>query len=109
MDKLITEMSPEEFNSVIDRYLERQKEETDDLPASVFFEALGNIFSAEAQNVEETIVLHGQVVGSQLELYLPAVEPREYVMVNDNEILVDNLRLVIDLVDNEVEGPNEMS
>lgn len=98
MDKLITEMSSEEFNTVIDRYLERQKEETNDLPAEVFFEALQNIFSAEAQNVEETIVLDGQVVGSQLELSLPVVEPREYVMVRDNEILVDNLRLVIHLV-----------
>ena len=98
MDKLITEMSTEEFDTVIDRYLERQKKETNDLPAEVFFEALRNIFSAEAQNVEETIVLDGQLVGSQLELSLPAVESREHVMVRDNEILVDNLRLVIDLV-----------
>ncbi|MGB0387734.1 MAG: hypothetical protein ACPGWR_23195 [Ardenticatenaceae bacterium] len=98
MDKLITEMSPEEFDAVIDKYIERESQDTGELPAEVFFEALQNIFSAEAQNVEETIILDGEVVGSQLELYLPDIEQGNYVMVRDNEILVDNLRIVIDLV-----------
>ena len=75
------------------------------MPAPVFYQALQNIFSTEAQKAEQTIVLHGEVIGSQLQLYVPAVEPRDYVMVHDNEILVDNLRLVIDLVDIQVEGP----
>ncbi len=97
MYKPLTETSSLEFDTGIDDD-EWQALYGEDLPATVFYQALRDIFSAEAQNGEDTIVLHGQVVGSQLQLHLPAVEPRDYVMVRDNEILANNLRLVIDLV-----------
>ncbi len=63
-DKLITEMSAEEFDAVIEAYIERETQDLGAIPAPVFFEALHDIFRVEP--MEETIELHGQVVGSQL-------------------------------------------
>jgi hypothetical protein len=46
-DKLISEMSPEEFESVIDAYIERETQDMGELPAPLFYEALHNIFSSD--------------------------------------------------------------
>ena len=112
MDKPILEMTPEELNAYIDKKnMERQNQQSDELPPPLFYRVMqDDFFSIRAQKAEKTIVLHGQVVGSQLQLYVPAVEAREDVTVNDNEIVLDNLnlRLVIDLFDDELDDPDAL-
>ena len=109
MHKSVTETSP------LTAYMEQKKmapKEHDKRPSQqrspLFYPVIRDIFSIEAQKAEKTIVLHGQVVGSQLQLCLPAVESGADVMVNDNEIILDGLRLVIDLIDDDIDGLNAL-
>lgn len=97
-DKLMTEMSAEEFDAMIEKRLERDSQDMGDLPAPLFYQALRDFFSVAKDNVEETFDLHCEVVDSQLTLHLPAVEQRDYVMVRNNEIIIDNLRLVLHMM-----------
>ena len=96
MDKLISQMSTEEFDAVIDQYIERESQDMDEMPAPIFYQALRDIFSTS--QVEETVELQGNVVDSQLELL-----PKESVMglpgvvIRGNEIIVNQLRFVIHL------------
>lgn len=94
MDKLITEMSGEEYGAVIDKYIERESRDMDEIAAPLFYQALQDIWGLE--RVEETIELEANLVDGQLQLLLP--EPGEDlsgIAVHDNEIIVDNLRFVI--------------
>jgi len=96
MDKPIIEMTPEELNAMIDSYHEQQGQKNGEPPASLFYNSREDIFGLE--KVEETIPLHGQIVESQLQLHLPMQEARPDVEVHDNQIIIDNLRVVIHLV-----------
>ena len=52
-------MSDEEFDLLIDQYIERGTQETDDLDAEIFFEALGDFISAWLEpNIELNPKLH---------------------------------------------------
>ena len=109
MHKSVTEISPltaymEQKKTAAKEHYKRPSQQRSPL----FYPVIRDIFSIEAQKAEKTIVLHGQVVGSQLQLCLPAVESGADVMVNDNEIILDGLRLVIDLVDDDVDGLNAL-
>jgi hypothetical protein len=91
-EKLITEMSREEFDAVIDAYIERETQDLGELLAPVFYQTLREILSAEA--IEETIELQAELEGNRLILH-PPVPPPPLVMVHDNEIVVNNVRLII--------------
>ncbi len=47
MSKLITEISPAEFEAIIDKFIERETQDMGELPEDVFFQALRNIGSEE--------------------------------------------------------------
>ena len=91
-EKLTSKMSCEEFDTVIDAYIERETQDTGELSAPVFYQTLRDVLSAEA--VEETIDLQGELEGDRLRLH-PPVPPLPLVIVHDNEIVVNNIRLVI--------------
>lgn len=96
MDKLISEMSTEEFDAVIDQYIERESQDMDEIPAPIFYQALRDIFTVP--EVEETVELQGHVVDSQLQL-LPkeSVFTLPGVVIRGNEIIVNQIRFVINL------------
>lgn len=97
-EKLITEMSYGEFESLINSYIDRSAHEADEMPASTFFELL---FEQVARRVEETVEVEGDIVGDQLLLRVPAgVETA--VQVRGNEILVGNQRIVVRLKNGDV-------
>jgi hypothetical protein len=97
-EKLITDMSYGEFESLIDSYIDRSAQEGDEMPAATFFELL---FEQAARRVKETIEVEGDIVGDQLILRVPAgVETA--VQVRGNEILVGNQRIVVRLKDGDV-------
>jgi hypothetical protein len=97
-EKLITEMSYGEFESLVDNYIDRSAQVDDEMPASTFFELL---FEQAARRVKETIEVEGDIVGDQLILRVPpGVETA--VQVRGNEILVGNQRIVVRLKDGDV-------
>ena len=85
-------MSTREFDAIINAYIERETQDTGELPAPVFYQTLRDIFSAES--VEETIELRGELVGDRLRLH-PSVPMPSVVTVHGNEIVVNNIRFVI--------------
>ena len=91
-EKRVTEMDPEEFDAIIESYIEREAREVGEITAPLFYEALEEIFAAEPTS--ETVELEGHVVGSQLQLH-PAAGDVPGVSVRDNEIVVNNIRFVI--------------
>lgn len=91
-NRLITEMTNEEFDSIIDTYIEHETQNTGELPAPLFYQTLRDIFSPES--VRETVELQGELVGDRLKLYQP-VPVSPVVTVHDNEIVVNDIRFVI--------------
>jgi len=74
MNRLITEMSTDEFDTVIDAYIERETRDTGDLPAPLFYQTLRDIFGKVAELPGEetsiqsrfTIALERVAAGSRL-------------------------------------------
>ena len=75
MDQLISEISTDEFDTIIDQYIERESQDMDEIEAPIFYQALRDIFTVS--EVEETVELQGNVVDSQLELL-----PKESIWLN---------------------------
>lgn len=97
--KRITDIETVEFDTLIDDFIERETEDTGELSAPLFYEALEAIF--EEPTEATTVELQAQVVGSQLQLALPeSILPG--VEVHDNEIAVNNIRFVIHLMPAEM-------
>ena len=48
----ITEMSSEEFEAIIEAYIERESHNMGEIEAALFYEALEEIFAIEPQSVE---------------------------------------------------------
>ena len=98
MEKLISEMSTEEYLAVIKKYIERESQDTEELPAPVFYQTFQDIWGLE--KVEETIELEANLVDGQLQLQVPVPHwDLSGVAVHDNEIIVDNLRFIIRLAE----------
>lgn len=95
-EKALTEMNYDEFQSLIEGYIDRSAQERGEMPASSFFELL---FDRMAERVTEIIELEGEVVGNQLILRLPA-DQQTAVHVQDNEIVVGDRRIIVRLKNN---------
>jgi hypothetical protein len=91
-EKQITEMRGEEFEAIVEAYIERESQNMDEIAASLFYEALEELFAAEPETVE----LKGRVVGTHLQLQ-PTIPDMPGVSVHDNEIVVNNIRFIIHL------------
>ena len=46
MSKLVTQISPAEFEAIIDKFIERETQDMGELPEEVFFQALRDIYSS---------------------------------------------------------------
>lgn len=90
--KRITEMSGEEFDSIIETYIKSESKNMGEIDAQLFYEALEGIFAAEPTTVE----LEGHIADSQLQLH-PFPNELPGVRISDNEIIVNNIRFVIHL------------
>jgi hypothetical protein len=89
-NRRITEVSTEEFDAIVESFIERQTQDMGEIEAPLFYEALEAIFATET--VSETVELEGQVVGSQLQLS-PIHDKLPGVSIHDNEIVVNNIAL----------------
>ena len=92
-DNTPVDMTYEQFEAMIDGYIERSSRESGEMPPSAFFALLFEKMAARAQ---ETVKVHGRIVDGQLVLSAPPAEQRT-VQVRGNEILVDRWRIVVSL------------
>ena len=90
-DNTPVEMTYEQFEAMIDDYIERSSRESGEMPTSAFFALLFEKMAARAQ---KTIKVHGHIVDGELVLSAPPTEQR-VVQVHGNEILVDRWRIVV--------------
>lgn len=83
----------DEFQSLVDGFIERSSQGYGEMPASIFFELL---FERMAERVTETIELEGEIVNNELVLHMP-LDMETAVQVKKNEILVGEHRIVVKL------------
>ena len=81
---LLTDVSYDEFQMLINGYIERTSQQTGEMPASIFFELL---FEKLAARTQQTIEITGRIVDRRLVLSLPEQEVSP-VQVQGNQILV---------------------
>ena len=102
-EKLITTIETAEFDQIVEAFIARETKEMGELDAPLFYTALENIFQAFA--LPQTIELHAQLIGNQLNLFAP-VKTQPGIEVHNNEISINNLRFVIRFVaDNPLLSP----
>lgn len=97
----IVDIEANEFNQLLDAFIERETAEMGEIDAPLFYEAIERIYEPVATPM--TIELQAQVVGSELQLTLPITQPA--VDVHGNEINIHDLRLVIHLMPSETAMP----
>ena len=97
-DKAVTELDYEQFESLVDSFIERSLHEFGEMPASPFFELL---FEKRAERMTETVEVEGEIVNNRLVLKLPA-DMETAVQVKDNEILIGDRRIVVRLKNDTV-------
>ena len=91
--KVLTDMGYDEFQTLIDHYIERSSQQSGEMPASTFFALL---FEKAAQRATGTIEVTGRVVDGQLVL-TPLAERGTGVQTHGNQILVGDRRIVVTL------------
>ncbi len=92
-EKAINPIDFDEFQSLVDGFIERSSPAYDEMPASTFFELL---FEKLAKRVTETLEVEGKIINNRLVLQLP-VDIETAVQVKDNEILIGDQRIVVKL------------
>ena len=98
-EKLITDMSIEEFDVIIERFIERETKDSGELDAPLFYEALQEMFVVDS--AEDEIEVEGEIVDNQLVLNLPKdFESTE--RMRDIAILVGGRRIAVKLKDDEI-------
>ena len=93
----IVDIEANEFNQLLDEFIERETAEMGEIDAPLFYEAIERIYEPVA--TPTTIELQAQVVGSELQLTLPTSQSA--IDVHGNEIQINDLRFVIHLVPTE--------
>ena len=93
--KRIVDIEPTEFNQILDEFITRETAEMGEIDAPLFYEAIEAIYQPKA--TPTTVELQAQIVGTELELSLPA-SSLPHVNVHGNEIKINDLRFVIHLV-----------
>jgi hypothetical protein len=88
----ITNMSTDEFDAVIDAYIERETKDMGELDAPLFYEALKEMITSN--DGSDTIEVAGKIVGNQLVLDWPK-ELETAEQIRDMAILVGSRRIAI--------------
>ena len=91
-------MDFDEFQSVVEGFIDRSSQGSGEMQASSFFELL---FAKMTERVTETIEVEGEVVNNRLVLRLPA-ELESTVQVKNNEILIGGHRIMVKLKDGPI-------
>ena len=93
VERDLTEMTAEEFEALIDGYIERSSRRDDEIPAETFLELL---FETSVEQVQETIQLTGDIVNGELQFHVPT-DREAAIQTRGNQILVGNKLIVVSL------------
>jgi len=93
-DKTLEQLTDEEFETVIENFIEQEAEGTDEMEVSTFFQSWDEI---ERNRVKPTIEVEGNIVEGRLVLSLP--QQALNVSINENEIITPYERIVVRLVE----------
>ena len=91
-EKTLEHLTDEEFQSVIENFIEQGASGTDEMEVSTFFRLWDDI---EKQRPKLTIEVDGNIVAGKLVLSLP--QPVWNVSVRENEIVTPYERIVVHL------------
>lgn len=94
-EQLISNMPTDEFDAVVDAFIERETKDMGELDVPLFYQALKEIMTSDSSTeTNTTIEVEGEIVDNQLVLDLPenldSVEE-----MRDIAILVGNRRITI--------------
>ena len=93
-EKLLTEMDNDEFDALIDNYIERSSQQSGEMPSASFFKLL---FARATERVKKTIEIEGKIVDGQLMLSLPDA-PVSDLYVQNNQIVIGEQQIVVKLM-----------
>lgn len=93
VERDLTEMTAEEFDALIDGYIERSSRRDDEVPAEAFLELL---FETSVEQVQETIQLRADYVNGALQFDLPT-DREATIQTRGNQILVGDKLIVVSL------------
>ncbi|MFQ6039650.1 MAG: hypothetical protein ACE5PV_02235 [Candidatus Poribacteria bacterium] len=91
-DKSLEKLTDEEFNKVIENFIEREAEGTDEMEVSTFFQLWDEI---EKKRIKQTIEVEGNIVEGKLVLSLE--KPALNISVHENEIVTPYERIIVRL------------
>jgi hypothetical protein len=101
-EKLITNMSTDEFDAVVDAFIARETKDLGELDASLFYEALREMVASSASaDTVTTIEVEGEIIDNQLVLDLPEdLDSAE--QMRDMTILVGGRRITVKWKDDAI-------
>ena len=91
-ERPISSIPTEEFDAIIEAYIERETKDSGELDAPIFYEAFREWVKADIK--AEDIEVEGDIVDNQLILSVP-LEPGKTLQLDDIEIFVRGQRITV--------------
>jgi hypothetical protein len=98
-ERPISRIPTEEFDAIIEAYIERETKDTGELDAPIFYEAFREWVKADIE--AEDIEVEGNIVDNQLILSVP-LDPGKTLQLDDVEIFVRGRRIAVKVKDETV-------
>jgi hypothetical protein len=93
-EKLLTEMSYEEMEALIDHYIDRSSQQSEEMPASAFLSLLAETM---ARRTKQTVEIEGRIVNGRLELLQPNTVTSG-LYVQNNQIVIGEQRISVKIL-----------
>ena len=91
--KLIGDMDDAQFDALIEQFIERETQDTDEVPADVLFEALPDFFAA-AEAIQR-VEVGGELHGDRLVLSIPDELPAR---IREVEVRFPAMQVVVSMI-----------
>jgi hypothetical protein len=94
IEKRLTEMNYEEMNALVDTYIDRSSQQSEEMPASAFLSLLSENIARHAQQIYE---IEGRIIDGQLVLLQPNGVKAE-LYVQNNQIVIGEQRIIVKIL-----------
>ena len=98
-ERPISSIPTEEFDAIIEAYIERETKDTGELDAPIFYEAFREWVKVDIE--AEDIEVEGTIVDNQLILTVP-LDPGKTLQLDDVEIFVRGRRIAVKVKDETI-------
>lgn len=93
-EKLLTEMSYEEMEALIDQYIDRSSQQSEEMPANAFLVLLAETI---ARRRAQTVEIEGRLINGRLVLLQPNTV-NSGLYVQNNQIVIGEQRISVKLL-----------